>query len=117
MSKAKNGGGIESNKLVRPSVRTGQPYKGTSPAAADYLGQATAFKKENVGTGPAYTGSKLGNELALNVGAGGPGKGRTTMPCGSQGTHGPVDPGQMRPRQGYEISDFGPDIPGRNYKR
>ncbi len=29
----------------------------------------------------------LGNEVAKNVGAGGPGKGRTVAPCGSQGRH------------------------------
>jgi len=68
MTKAKSGGGLTSNKLVRPSIKTGQPYKGSSPAAADYIGQATAFKKEAVEMGPAYTGSKLGNEVALNVG-------------------------------------------------
>jgi hypothetical protein len=117
MSKAKSGGGLTSNKLVRPEVRTGSPYKGTSPAAASQLGQSTSFRKENVGVGPAYTGSKLGNEVALNVGKGGVGTGRTVHHCGSQGTHGNVNPGQVRPKQGYDISDFGPDIPGRNYKR
>ena len=104
-----SGGGIQSNKLVRPSVRTGQPYKGTSPAAAGYLGQSTAFKKENVGVGPAYTGSKLGNELARNVGAGGPGTGRTVHHCGSQGTHGNVNPGHSPPARGDILSQFGPE--------
>jgi hypothetical protein len=109
MNKAKSGGGITSNKLVRPEVRTGQPYKGTSPAAADYLGQATAFKKENVGAGPAYTGSKLGNEVALNVGKGGVGTGRTVHHCGSQGTHGPVNPGHSPPAGKDILSEFGPE--------
>ena len=109
MNRIKSGGGLTSNKLVRPNVRTGQPYKGTSPAAADYLGQATAFPKEQVEVGPAYTGSKLGNELATNVGTGGPGKGRTTMHCGSQGQHGPVNPGQPRPQRGDILSEFGPE--------
>jgi hypothetical protein len=117
MNKIKSGGGIQSNKLVKPSVRTGQPPKGTSPAAADYLGQATAFRKENVGVGPAYQASKLGNEVALNVGAGAPGAGRTVHHCGSQGVHGKPDPGNPPPAGKDIISEFGPDIPGRNYKR
>jgi len=108
-----SGGGIQSNKLVRPEVRTGQPYRGSSPAAADYLGQSTAFKKEQVEVGPAYTGSKLGNEVALNVGAGAPGAGRTTMPCGSQGVHGPVNHGKSRPAGKDILSEFGPDMPRR----
>jgi hypothetical protein len=93
MNKVKSGGGITSNKLVRPSVKTGQPAKGTSPAAADYLGQATAFKKESVGVGPGFP-SQLGNALALNVGAGGPGTGRTVHHCGSQGQHGSPNRGE-----------------------
>jgi len=89
-----SGGGIQTNKLVRPSVRTGQPYKGTSPGAADQLGQSTAFKKENVEVGRAYTGSPLGNQVALNVGKGGPGTGRTLHQCGSQGQHGSPNGGE-----------------------
>ena len=109
MNKIKSGGGLTSNKLVRPEVRTGSPYKGTSPAAASQLGQSTSFRKENVGVGPAYTGSKLGNEMALNVGAGGPGTGRTTMHCGSQGRHGPVNPGSPRPAGKDILSEFSPE--------
>ena len=112
-----SGGGILGNKNVNVGVRTGSPYKGTTPAAASQLGQATSFRKEQVEQGRAYTGSPLGNEVAGNVGRGGPGTGRDVHHCGSQGTHGNVNPGQVRPRQGYDISDFGPDIPGRSYKR
>ena len=104
-----SGGGIQSNKLVRPDVRTGQPYKGSSPAAASQLGQSTAFKKEQVEVGRAYTGSPLGNQVALNVGAGGPGTGRTVHHCGSQGTHGNVNPGNPPPAGKDIISEFGPD--------
>jgi len=104
-----SGGGIQSNKLVRPNVRTGQPYKGTSPAAAAQLGASTAFKKEQVEVGRAYTGSKLGNEVALNVGAGGPGAGRTVHHCGSQGTHGNVNPGHSTPARGDILSEYGPE--------
>jgi hypothetical protein len=106
--KAKSGGGSTMNKNVSPPVRTGAPSKATSPAAADQLGQATAFKKEQVDAGRGYTGAKYGNELATNVGKGGPGSGRTVMPCGSQGTHGSVNPGNSAPARDI-LSAFGPD--------
>ena len=95
MANKLSGGGIQSNKLVRPNVRTGQPYKATSAAAASQLGQSTSFNKEQVERGGrAYTGSPLGNELALNVGKGGPGTGRTVHHCGSQGQHGSPNRGE-----------------------
>jgi hypothetical protein len=53
MAKIKSGGGLTSNKLVRPPVRTGAPNKGSSPASAGQLGQATLFKKEVVEMGKA----------------------------------------------------------------
>ena len=95
MAKIRSGGGATMNKNVSPSVRTGSPSKATSPCAASQLGQSVAFKKENVEVGPAYnSGVKLGNEKALDVGAGGPGKGRQTFRSGSQGQHGPVNQGE-----------------------
>src|SRR5262249_16348412 len=115
MSKIKSGGGLTSNKLVRPEVRTGSASRAMLPERVAQIGAATSFPKPKL-EGPGYDGAKFGNELALNVGAGGPGKGRQVQHCGSQGTHGNVNPGNVRPRQGYEITDFGPDIPGRNYK-
>jgi hypothetical protein len=42
---------------------------------------------------------KLGNEVALNVGPGGCGTGRDVHHCGSQGTHGPTNPGSPRPNR------------------
>ena len=75
MKKLGSGGG--SNKLVNPSVRTGSPSKGTSPGAADQLGQATAFRKEQVDAGPAYNRRQVWERVGANVGKGGPGAGRT----------------------------------------
>jgi hypothetical protein len=104
--KAKSGGGITSNKLVRPSVRTGTPSKQTSPGAADQIGAAVAFKREQVDFGPAYnSGVKLGNEVALNVSGGGPGKGREVHKCGSQNQWGPPNRGES-PRsepRGFDV--------------
>src|SRR5262245_41834272 len=96
MARARSGGGATLSKNVSPPVRTGSPRKGTSPAAADQLGQAVAFKREQVEMGKAYNASILGNAKALDVGKGAPGAGRTVMPCGSQGVHGPVNRGEPR---------------------
>src|SRR5262245_28463860 len=104
MAKKLTGGGILSNKTVNVGVRTGAPNKATSPGAANQLGVSTAFKKEQVDAGRAYP-SKLGNEVALNVGAGGPGKGRTVMPCGSQGVHGPINRGEAGMQGGADRGD------------
>jgi hypothetical protein len=112
MSKATSGGGITSNKLVRPSVRTGSPSKASSPAAAAQIGASTFFKKQQVESGRAGSNVRLGNEVALNVGKGGPGTGRTVMRSGSQGTHGSVNPGHAPARRDI-LSEYGPDILGR----
>jgi len=106
MSKAKSGGGITSNQFVQPGIKTGSPKRGTSPGAADQLGQAVSFKREQVDMGRAYQASKLGNEVALNVGKGGPGAGRTVMKSGSQNQWGPPNQGEGR-MQG-STADRGP---------
>src|SRR5262249_52455918 len=105
MARAKSGGGITSNKFVQPGIKTGQPNKGTSPAAADQLGQSVSFKREQVEMGRAYPGTKLGNEVALNVGAGGPGKGREVFKSGSQSLHGPVNRGEAGIQGGADRGD------------
>jgi hypothetical protein len=107
------GGGIQGNKNVSVGQRLGSPSKGSSPGAADQIGQSTAFNKEKVDAGRGYDGAKYGNELATNVGKGGPGTGRTLYgQCGTQGTHGEVV-GKPRPESRDVLSQYGPDIPGR----
>jgi hypothetical protein len=110
--KAKSGGGSTMNKNVSPNIRTGSGSKGSSPGAADQIGQSTAFNKERVDAGLAYNPTKFGNEVALNVGKGGPGTGRNVMPCGSQGTHGATAPGESQrgaPR-GFDTQGRGKDV-------
>src|SRR5262245_21382571 len=93
--KAKSGGGILGNKNVKVGVRTGSPSKATSPGAASQLGQSTAFNKEQVERGRGDRSPvKLGNEVALNVSGGGPGKGREVHKSGSQGLWGPPNQGE-----------------------
>jgi hypothetical protein len=73
------------------------------------------------GRGTGYTGERLhnpernfqptkfGNEIALNVGGGGPGKGRTVYASGSQGTTGAPAAGNP-PAQGRDIlGGYGPE--------
>jgi hypothetical protein len=102
------GGGILGNKNVNVGVRTGLPSKGSSPGAADQIGQSVAFKKEKIDAGRGYDGAKYGNELATNVGKGGPGVGRTVHHCGSQGTHGATVAGHSPPARDI-LSEYGPD--------
>jgi hypothetical protein len=107
MNKLGTGGGSTMNKNVSPSVRTGSGSKGSSPGSADQLGQSTAFKKEQIDAGRGYNPTKFGNEIALNSKSA-PGQGRTIMPCGSQGTYGPVNPGNSAPAKDI-LSSFGPE--------
>jgi hypothetical protein len=105
--KAKSGGGSTMNKNVSPPVQTGSPRKGSSPGAADQIGQTVAFKKEEIDAGRGYNASQLGNAVALNSKSA-PGQGRTIHGCGSQGTHGPVNPGNSVPAKDI-LSSFGPE--------
>ena len=84
MTKAKSGGGINSNKVVQSrGVVPGANAKGVSPQAAARIGMQVVTT-----TGPLAVGGPiskpLGNELAKNVGAGGAGAGRTVHPTGTQ---------------------------------
>jgi hypothetical protein len=97
--------GISSSKLVRPGVQTGSGAQGRTAGYAAQIGTALGNRAM---TGPApraqapmatptlKTGCALGNEVALNVGKGGPGTGRTVYGSGSQAQHGPAT-GQARP--------------------
>jgi hypothetical protein len=95
---AKAGGGIGSNKLVRPGVRTGAGREGIRPGHAGQIGTALGNHTtdgtvrgspvEPMTLGAQPISAKLGNEVALNVGRGGPGAGRDVHRSGSQATHG-----------------------------
>jgi hypothetical protein len=101
-----SGGGHGSKNVVRKPVKTGAGAKAAHLGGVSQLGNkvgdhitnksGTGYRGDPLFAGPGYNPSKYGNEVALNVGAGGPGKGRETMPCGSQGQHGDVA-GSPRP--------------------
>jgi hypothetical protein len=118
-----SGGGIGMNKNVEKSVRTGAGAKAAHLGGVSQLGNKvgshvtnkseTGYRGDPLFAGPGYNPSKYGNEVALNVGKGGPGKGgpgkgREVMPCGGQGTHGSVNPGKPSANRDI-LSQFGPE--------
>ena len=107
----RSGGGLTSNKLVRPPVKTGAPSSNkVSPGGVDQLGQKmavrTAFEPLYVGKGAQIP---LGNAVAASTVCG-PGGSRTIMRAGSQAQHGaPVR--SDRPQGRDILGAFGPDRP------
>jgi hypothetical protein len=104
--------GLSSNKLVHPGVRTGTGAKGVQPGYAAQLGMMkgnhsgrgdipskVVIGKDAIGK-PAGNTVPFGNEIAGNVGKGGPGAGRKIYMTGVQGQHGPVNPGNRPAPQG-----------------
>ena len=86
MTKAKSGGGITSNKNVRPPVKAGSPRSNkVSVGAVSRVGNAVVMRTTD-GIGLAKGTMKqepLGNATALAAGQG-PGAGRTVHKAGSQ---------------------------------
>jgi len=103
------GGGYGSRPHVEKPVKTGSGSRGTHPGGVAQLGQHVGDHTTNRPGSSGYRGEplhqdrsfqpvKFGNELATNVGKGGPGAGRTLYgQSGQQGQHGPVA-GSPRPQ-------------------
>jgi hypothetical protein len=118
MANHKAGGGIQSNKLVRPGMRAGAPARGVNAGNAGQIGSAIGTHSDKGDLRPKpepmLTKSphsvKLGNEVALNVGKGGPGAGRNLH--GQSGTnrqYGPANPGLPEPQaRGLDVRGRGP---------
>jgi hypothetical protein len=107
--------GIKSKNVVRPNVRTGTGSKSARPAGVAMLGSmqgdhvtthggsATGYRGEKLHNDRSFQPVKFGNEVALNVGKGGCGTGRTLYgQAGSQGTHGAANPGSPRPNPRHD---------------
>src|SRR5262249_30210322 len=109
LSTGKPGGGFGSSKHVRVQVHYGQQSKGRNPRAVSQIGSSMGnHVTEHTGkmnrneviermatAAPTAAGIRLGNEVAGNVGVGGPGKGRTLYgQSGSNKVYGPVNPGK-----------------------
>jgi hypothetical protein len=113
MSKRSSGGhvpagGINSNKRVDIGVRTGSGAHGIRPAHVSQTGTAVDPKSVERRETKAPE-ARFGNEVALNVGGGGPGVGRDVHPTGAQGVHGPVAQGNPRPAGRDILGGFGPE--------
>jgi hypothetical protein len=101
MAKLTGGG---SNKIVQSKAPKIEPRsKAVSVETTAQLGASTAFQKKPLEMGPGY--QPVGP--TSNMGQG-PGANRTTMRCGSQGVHGPVNPGNSVPARDI-LSEFGPN--------
>jgi hypothetical protein len=112
--RAKSGGGIASKQHVKTPVQVGKAHKDkVSPAGVSQIGTAVDPKAVEPLVRGGVKHPDLGNYLALNVGKGGPGAGRTVMHCGSQGTHGLMRASESpSPSKvtGHDIlRDYGPD--------
>jgi hypothetical protein len=120
MPKIVSGGGISSNVNVRPPIRTGAPARGIQPGWTSQQGSALGSHAQEAGSrvlnpvtpkftnAPAGGAELLGNQVALNVGKGGPGTGREVMRSGSQGQHGAPVRGNPPPD-----GNLFPGFPGR----
>jgi hypothetical protein len=109
--KGSGGGGYGSRPHVEKSVRTGTGSHSTRPGGVGQIGQKQGshvtrysdsdYRGERLHN-PAkdFQPVKFGNEVALNVGKGGCGTGRTLYgQAGSQGTHGATNPGNPPPNR------------------
>ena len=118
------GGGINSNKLVRPPVRDGKPANGARPGYPDLLGN---MRGTHVTDGKTDLPAKLtpmqtvrppisvplGNELATNVGKGGPGTGRKVMATGTQMQYGAATSSRPAPTGADPLAPWFPNSPAR----
>jgi hypothetical protein len=126
-SRSGTGGGIGSRIVTKQPVRTGQParemrHKGVSQIgsslgdhATDAGGKALTRSVEPV-RGQRMASVALGNEVAKNVGGGGPGAGRTVMKSGTQAQHGPAA-GTPKPAGRDILGAFGNESPGVRDRR
>jgi hypothetical protein len=106
---AKGNQGIRSKNLVHKPVRTGARREHIQKASVAQLGQRQGDHATNKGSSTGYTGvgligpkqpisTPLRNTMALNVGRGGPGTGRTIYKTGTQCMTGAPDKGNPTPK-------------------
>ena len=97
-------GGIGSKQRVSVPVKTGSGAHGIRPAHVAQRGVAIDPKSREARETRAPE-SRFGNEVALNVGKGGPGVGREVFRSGTQATHGPTV-GENKPTAGGLIEGW-----------
>jgi hypothetical protein len=110
--KARSGGGITSNKLVRPKIRVApRTTDVVSPSGVADIGASISYPRQPVIKGTAQDRAPMGNDLAASCKQG-PGGGRDIYKSGFQSLHGAVAKGEGKigPNAGKDIlSEFGPD--------
>jgi hypothetical protein len=73
-------------------------------------GEESSYRGDPLHSGRSFQTVPFGNEVALNVGPGGCGTGRTIYKTGSQGTQGTTNPGNPRPVPArHVIESYGPE--------
>ena len=108
-----NAGGGMGSRVARPGpVRMGQPAREQRPRGVSQIGSSMGSHSTDSGKvlrgavepvrGARMPSVPLGNEVAKNVGGGGPGTGRAVMTSGTQGQHGPVA-GKPAPASGRPV--------------
>jgi hypothetical protein len=114
--------------MLRKPVRTGTGSRSTNPGGVGQLGQKqgshvtrgeeSSYRGEPLHSGRSFQPVPFGNQVALNVGKGGCGTGRTIYKTGSQGMQGNVAAGNPRPQGRDILSDYGPDYrrPGNPHR-
>jgi hypothetical protein len=117
--KGSGGGGYGSRVVTERPVRVGTGSRSTNPGGVGQLGQVQGthvtrggesnYRGDPLHIGRSYQPVKFGNEIALNVGRGGPGTGRDVHASGSQGVHGGTNSGNPRPQGRDILSSFGPE--------
>src|SRR5215469_18250240 len=112
-------GGIGSRVVTERPVRTGSGSRSTNPGGVGQLGnlqgshvtrgEESSYRGDPLHGGRSFRPVKFGNEVALNVGPGGCGTGRTIYNTGSQSQHGGPAQGNP-PAQGRDtLAEFGPE--------
>ena len=101
----RSGGGANSNKVVHSQKGKQEPisHRGNVAGVAQQ-GRSEQFVKEPITQGRGY--QPYGPKDHTKAG---PGAGRTIHPRGSQGLHGPVNPGIGKPAPRDILSEYGPE--------
>ena len=113
-------GGMGSRVVTERPVRVGAGSRSTNPGGVGQLGnmqgshvtrgEDSNYRGDPLHSGRSFNPVPFGNQVALNVGKGGPGTGRDVHASGSQGVHGGTNPGNPRPVPArHVIESYGPE--------
>jgi hypothetical protein len=117
MAKGSGGGGYHSRPHVEKPIKTGTGSRSARPAGVNMLGnmqgshvtrgEESNYRGEPLHNDRSFQPTPFGNQVALNVGKGGPGTGRTIYKTGSQALTGSGGP--QKPSGRDILGSFGPE--------